>query len=171
MAVKGWITILGEEELFLHDSYGPFGFKWFYLFFCIKEKKSPTQKLWMPKESIWLAAVSIASLLLLEKTQPSSWAEVSAQWGFCDSSWVLKPRSANWRKTVAPNVVLWGEKAMNSSSGSCLLSRPCVGQCGGCSESRSLSKSHAIAELWEQIKQQTRKIWFPSKPSKKDLPI
>lgn len=32
----------------------------------------------MPKESIWLAAVSIASPTLMEKTQPSSWAEVSA---------------------------------------------------------------------------------------------
>ena len=39
---------------------------------------------------------------------------------------------------------------MNSSSGTCWLSSPCIGQCGGRSESPSLSKDHATAEIWEQ---------------------
>lgn len=49
----------GEEKLFLHDSYGPFGFKWFYLFFCIKEKKKVTHTKAVDAQRINLTSCSI----------------------------------------------------------------------------------------------------------------
>lgn len=143
----------------------------FIYFFHIKEKRIVTHTKAVDGQRIHLTGCSIHCF-------PSTHGEDSAllpSRGFCtingDSSWVFKSISANWRKTVAPNAVLWGEKVVNSSSGSCWLSPPCVGHV---EDATKLGVCPGITQLLSfenKINLQTRKMWFPSKPLKQDLPF